>query len=77
MTFTAPDRHRRTENLPASVTVETRGQMPPLIITYVKSTIYNAHQATNTCKLAFEKKKKRILKTYIIFGLEEVLIAVI
>ena len=75
MTFTAPDRHRRTENLPASVTVETRGQMPPLIITYVKSTIYNAHQATNTCKLAFEKK--RILKTYIIFGLEEVLIAVI
>ena len=59
MTFTAPDRHRRTENLPASVTVETRGQMPPLIITYVKSTIYNAHQATNTCKLAFEKKKKK------------------
>ena len=58
MTFTASDRHRRAQNLPASVTVETRGQMPPLIITYVKSIIiYNAHQATNTCKLIFEKKK--------------------
>lgn len=76
MTFTASDRHRRAQNLPASVTVETRGQMPPLIITYVKSIIiYNAHQATNTCKLIFEKKK--FLKTYIIFGLEEVLIAII